>query len=238
MNVEETKVPPTSVEASKAKAKSKTKEKVETTTTTQIKATKPKKKKLTLEDNVLLHMRQSFRPFSLKTLAAAVPGSTTTTLEYLLLSLLDKGHVQKKDFVGKKSTKTLYWATPAKVKAPTPDAQQEALSQKQSLQQQLRALVAAQEEGLSNAELDAQLAQTRLQWESLSARVATLRAAPVVDTTKLIKRIRHYRSCWQQRKQSCMDVCERVADGLDKKLSQVCDLMDIEVDTQPLPPKR
>ena len=68
---------------------------------------KPKKKKKTFQQQVLLHLITSMKPFTLKTLAAELR-TTDVVLSHLMLSLLDKNIVRKKEF-GKKIKKELYW---------------------------------------------------------------------------------------------------------------------------------
>lgn len=69
----------------------------------------PKKKKMSFQDIVLQHMLISFRPFTLKTLAQEL-NTTDTILNHLMLSLVDKNLVMKKEFTsGKGRVSTLYW---------------------------------------------------------------------------------------------------------------------------------
>ena len=71
---------------------------------------KKKRKKLSFQDQVLQHMFLSYKPFTLKTLAAELK-TTESSLNFLMLSLLDKGIVTKKEFTSPKGrTKELYWA--------------------------------------------------------------------------------------------------------------------------------
>lgn len=67
----------------------------------------PKKKKRTFQDQVLLHMMTSIKPYTLKGLASELR-TTDVALQHLMLSLLDKGIVQRKEF-GKKVKKELFW---------------------------------------------------------------------------------------------------------------------------------
>jgi hypothetical protein len=48
------------------------------------------------------------------------------------------------------------------------------------------------------------------------------------------------RDVWKQRKEKCMDFCEHLADGLDKKVKDVVKLLDVETDEMAkvtMPPK-
>lgn len=67
----------------------------------------PKKKKLTFQKQVLSHLLTSLKPFTLKTLAADLK-TTDTALHHLMLSLLDKQVVRRKE-VGNKIKKEIYW---------------------------------------------------------------------------------------------------------------------------------
>ncbi|KAL7568537.1 hypothetical protein ACA910_002651 [Epithemia clementina (nom. ined.)] len=71
----------------------------------------PKRKKMNFQDTVLNHMLLAFKPFTLRTLATEL-NTTETQLEYVMLSLSDKGLVCKKDFTSAKNSKPkiLYWA--------------------------------------------------------------------------------------------------------------------------------
>jgi hypothetical protein len=65
------------------------------------------KKKNTFQDQVLLHMLTCMKPFTLKSLAAELR-TTDIALHHLMLSLVDKGIVRRKEF-GNKVKKELYW---------------------------------------------------------------------------------------------------------------------------------
>jgi predicted transcriptional regulator len=71
-----------------------------------------KKKKIRFQDQVFNHMLSACKPFMLKNLVVELK-MTDTALEFVMLSLIDKGLVVKKDFESKKGrVKTLYWANP------------------------------------------------------------------------------------------------------------------------------
>eukprot|EP00557_Chaetoceros_sp_GSL56_P000138 CAMPEP_0176499622 /NCGR_PEP_ID=MMETSP0200_2-20121128/13034_1 /TAXON_ID=947934 /ORGANISM="Chaetoceros sp., Strain GSL56" /LENGTH=551 /DNA_ID=CAMNT_0017898071 /DNA_START=125 /DNA_END=1780 /DNA_ORIENTATION=+ len=65
------------------------------------------KKKRTFQDQVLLHMLTSMKPFTLKSLATELR-TTDIALHHLMLSLVDKGIIRRKEF-GNKVKKELYW---------------------------------------------------------------------------------------------------------------------------------
>ena len=68
-----------------------------------------KKKKRTFQDQVLAVMLFSCKAYNLKTLAQAL-NTTEIALQHLMLSLLDKKVVIKKEFASKAKTKEIYWA--------------------------------------------------------------------------------------------------------------------------------
>lgn len=91
---------PRAKENKKAGARKEAKDKAET----------KKKKKITFQDQVMNHMLNTFKPFTLKTLASELK-TTSEALNYVMLSLTDKALVTKKDFTSKSGkVKTLYWA--------------------------------------------------------------------------------------------------------------------------------
>jgi predicted transcriptional regulator len=81
------------------------------TSNTEIKTSITKKnKKLTFQEQVMAHMLNTFKPFTLKSLADEIK-SNETSINFVLLSLIDKGLVLQKDFTSSKGrTKTLFWA--------------------------------------------------------------------------------------------------------------------------------
>ncbi len=66
----------------------------------------PKKKKQTFQTQVLIHLLTTLRPFTLKTLANELR-TTTLALSHLMLSLVDKGIVKKREWG--KNNKELYF---------------------------------------------------------------------------------------------------------------------------------
>jgi predicted transcriptional regulator len=90
-----------------ADTKSTTDSTVRTTTTT---TTTTKPKKLTFQEQVMVHMLNALKPFTLKSLSEEMKTSESS-INFVLLSLIDKGLVVQKDFTSSKGrVKTLYWA--------------------------------------------------------------------------------------------------------------------------------
>jgi hypothetical protein len=125
----------------------------------------PKKKKLTFQKQVLSHLLTSLKPFTLKILAADLK-TTDTALHHLMLSLLDKQVVRRKE-VGNKIKKEMYWVDIEKASkefygttvSNESDRMQVDAELKQCLQkeQELRKILSDFSSELSNEELSTQL---------------------------------------------------------------------------------
>lgn len=84
----------------------------------QTKKNTVKKKKKTLEEKILHQMLISMKPFSLRTLSNHTD-QDEDQLQFIILSLLDKNLVCKKEFPTKRTNKILYWANPQEGTAAT-----------------------------------------------------------------------------------------------------------------------
>jgi predicted transcriptional regulator len=76
--------------------------------------------------------------------------------------------------------------------------------------------------------------------KGLAAAAGKNRSAPPSCPRRLKIRINAMRDVWKQRKEKCMDFCEHLADGLDKKVKDVVKLLDVETDEMAkvtMPPK-
>ena len=96
----------------KKKKSSKSIEKAEDikSTTSSTVTTVAKPKKLTFQEQVMVHMLNAMKPFTLKLLSEEMKTSESS-VNFVLLSLVDKGLVVQKDFASSKGrVKTLYWA--------------------------------------------------------------------------------------------------------------------------------
>ena len=153
---------------------------------TSIEKPKKKKKKLNFQDQVFQHMFLGMKPFTLKSLAAAL-GQTDTALNYVMLSLTDKGLVVKKDFASSKGrTKTLYWAVDgvtakevAATNAATPAECKAAKQKLQNLQAEiasLRKTMADIQSDLSNEEVDDRLKEEEAARNELREKIAAIRS--------------------------------------------------------------
>ncbi len=74
---------------------------------TQSKSNPKPKKKQNFQSQVLSHLLTTLRPFTLKSLATELR-TTSVALHHLMLSMVDKGIVQKREW-GKNKNKELYW---------------------------------------------------------------------------------------------------------------------------------
>lgn len=152
----------------KASAVAATTTETTTTTTTTTEPPKKKKKKMNFQEQVMYHMLCAFKPFTLKTLADELK-TTETALNYVMLSLLDKGLVLKKDFTSAKGrVKTLYWANhDCKAKevnvvavaatAQERDAAKQEMKELRAKEASLKSILAQVMEGPSNQELTEKL---------------------------------------------------------------------------------
>lgn len=128
---------------------------------------KPKKKR-TFQDQVLAEMFFSCKAYNLKSLAQSL-STTEIALQYLMLSMLDKNIVVKKDFTSKSGkAKEIYWANQEskakEVMKLMPDAceMEEARNEFTSLQKlhsEIAKEMAILTQDLSNEDIDAQLQQ-------------------------------------------------------------------------------
>lgn len=146
---------------------------------------KKKKKKLNFQDSVFQHMFLTMKPFTLKSLAAELQ-TTDTALNYVMLSLVDKGLVVKKDFTSSKGkTKTLYWAVDgvqskevSATCASSAAERKEATQQLQCVQSELSTLrktLSDIQSDLSNEEIEKRLQQEEAKRNDLQQKVDAIR---------------------------------------------------------------
>lgn len=143
----------------------------------------PKKKKLTFQKQVLSHLLTSLKPFTLKTLAADLK-TTDTALHHLMLSLLDKQVVRRKE-VGNKIKKEIYWIDIEKASkefygttmSNENDRLQADVELKQSLQkeQDVRKVLSDFSSELSNQELSIQVNRLDEEVSQLQTRVQQMK---------------------------------------------------------------
>ena len=225
----------------------------------------PKKKRRTFQDGVYLTMLNGCRPYSLRTLAAST-GSTEQALNSVMLSLVDKDLVRKKDFPsgGGARVRTLYWANQsakgreaAAYHSAAPDEIDKARAELVALRQKLRSARTELEATLrepTNSVLADRIQKAEAELAALGAEAAAARGrieangntgdpGPALGErcprrTKM--RINHMREEWVQRKLKCTDFLAMLADGLEKKVKDVVKMLEIETDEAggvQIPPK-
>jgi 26S proteasome regulatory subunit (ATPase 3-interacting protein) len=224
----------------------------------------PNKKNRTFQDQILFYMLTACKPFSLKSLAQSLQ-TTEASINYALMSLLDKGLVIKKEFASGKSgrAKELYWAnqdsTAKQVLAllPNPLEIRATLEEYKALQKQDARIAmemnALQQEPDNEAltallvEMENAVLALQGRWKEVKDRVlaqqqATLKknSAPPNCPRRMKLRINAMRDEWKKRKTKCMDFVDQLADGMEKKPKDVIKLLDLETDEMEkvtMPPK-
>jgi len=218
---------------------------------------KPKTKKRTFQDQVLAEMFFSCKPYTIKTLSQALQ-TTEAALNYVMLTLLDKQIVLKKEFSssGSGRSKELYWAnqdSKAKeiqgllVSPQEMGATEKELQSVQREHAELQKQMAILTQELSNEEVDRQVQDmeanvaalkmsileihTRIKATKFQPPKKGIRPAAKERCPRRMKiRINNMRDEWKQRKTKCMDFVEQVADGMDKKPKDVIKLLELETD--------
>mmetsp|Transcript_23162 Transcript_23162/g.28421 ORF Transcript_23162/g.28421 Transcript_23162/m.28421 type:complete len:503 (+) Transcript_23162:191-1699(+) len=219
----------------------------------------PKKKKFNYQDQILHHLLITAKPYTLKSLAQSTR-STEEALNSVMLSLIDKELVFKKEFVTQKRTKVLYWANQEassstskdvlKISA-SPDDVRAASEELGRWQRQYRATVEElgallkhpTNDRLGDIVTAAQEELTALQQqiEELKRRIADAeKCAGKNDPKRLKKKINKMRSEWKQRKEKCNDFVDILADAMEKRIKDVLKLLETETDEMmgvKMPPK-
>ncbi|CAN0146947.1 unnamed protein product [Ascophyllum nodosum] len=95
----------------------------------------------------------------------------------------------------------------------------------------------------TDTDLDDKLASTARDVEQMEARNAAIKAQGHGASTGEggMKAARagfnKFRALWVKRKRNAMDVVDMIADGMDKKPKVIMDMLDLEPDEDPIPPK-
>jgi len=210
-----------------------------------------KKRKMTYQDQVLNKMIVSTKPFNMKKLVQATRSSSDAAINFVLLSLIDKELVIKKEFP---KGKVLYWAN-LDMSLNNKDiinalggrggslASDEEIrlctGEKVSLENKL-SHVEKQRESLlnqpTNSELDAHITELENQISGFENRAREAKEFIAdkggktlgVEGTK--KKINKMRSVWKLRKEKCSDFMENLADAMDKSMKDVSKVLDVEKD--------
>eukprot|EP00977_Amphora_coffeiformis_P009733 scaffold2243_cov165-Amphora_coffeaeformis.AAC.13 len=231
-----------------------------TTTTADDKPKKKKKKKLNPQDSVFQHLFLAMRPFNTKDLLAQLKNVSETELNFIMLSLIDKGLVAKKDFTSSKGrTKTLYWAVDGVVCKEVAATHMASLTERNSAKQKCQSMamelmslqktMAEIQSDLSNDEINRRLKEEEQRWKDLHQKVAEIKARMQAPPPKpklglaskappkapaspnnLKRRINHMRDEWKGRKAKVHDFVEQLSDAMEKKPKEVFKLLDLETD--------
>jgi len=242
----------------KIESKGVSKKKRDTASDSSLAPKQPPKKKRNFQDQVLHQMIIASKPFSMKGLIKSTK-SSEAPLNYLMLSLIDKNLVLKKEF-GKDAKKVLYWAnqdstskealaaraTPEEIRVAREDMSQLAL-QERSLSTVIASLIAQPK----NTEIDSKacdientINEIRGQMREIETRkeqiFAKLMRGKDGKSVKLIERercpkrmkmrINAQREEWRKRKSKCMDFTAQMADAMERKLKDVSKTLGIETD--------
>jgi predicted transcriptional regulator len=214
-------------------------------------AAKTKTKKLSFQEQVMLHMLNAFKPFTLKSLGEEMK-SNEASINFVLLSLIDKGLVLQKDFSSSKGrVKTLFWANhngKAKEVSVTVNDRSMDTAERESAQRrmlelrnQIAAVKSQHEQVLqtpSNEDLSLQMEKEELAWQELQQRLQEVKSRIQTNVhvskercpVRLKQRVNHLRREWLRRKIMCSEFLEELSFGLEKKMKDVLNLIDIETD--------
>jgi len=215
----------------------------------------PKKKKQTYQDQVLAHLSKSMKPFTLKTLASDLR-TTDVALHHLMLSLLDKQIIKKKEF-GTKRKKELYYLNSdqimknctntianAEERKATKAQLRNYLTRESTLEHKVKQTLSE----LSNNALVNRIKEEENNMEQLRLRLDAVRGRSTnnnnknnVKTLEQMKvRINTMRNEWRIRKEKCTDFLDNLADAMEKKTKDIAKVLEIETDQMvgvTMPPK-
>jgi len=218
-----------------------------------------KKKKRTFQDELVYKMLMDCKPFTLKSLAHSLH-TTEAAIHHVMLSLVDKNIVLKKEFTAKGGrTNELYWANQESTAKQVTFLQLPSIEEMRRTREEYaslcaknallsRELTAVQQE-LSNddltnklTELQEAVRETHDEITETKNRIASSCSLTLEtqDPVKLKKRINHLRDEWKKRKTKCMDFVDQLADGMEKPVKDIVKLLQLETDEMEgvmMPPK-
>jgi len=245
-------------EKPKLESKNVSKNKRDAAPASSLASKQPPKKKRNFQDQVLHQMIIASKPFSMKGLIKSTK-SSEAPLNYLMLSLIDKNLVLKKEF-GKDAKKVLYWAnqdstskealaaraTPEEIRVAREDMSQLAL-QERSISTVIASLIAQPK----NIEIDSkacdiektindirsQMREIETRKEQIFAKLMRGRDGKSVKQIerercpkRMKMRINAQREEWRKRKSKCMEFVAQMADAMERKLKDVSKTLGIETD--------
>lgn len=226
----------------------------------QLKKHTEKKKKNTFQSQVLSHVLTTMKPFTLKSLASELR-TTDIALHHLMLSLIDKKCVRKKE-VGSKRKKDLYWVDIGNAtkelygsglinREETESATNilnECLSKESSIGKDIQGMTVEYSNGdlksrlASEEELVVNFEKTlRETKERIGATHSTKDGGQSLTLNQINIGINQARNEWKRRKEKCNDFIDNLADAMEKRPKDVNKLLDIETDEAmdvKIPPKR
>lgn len=210
------------------------------------------KKHQTFQDIVLRLMFLSGTPYSIKGLAKAT-STTSEALNYLLLSLVDKNLIIKKEF-GKK---VLYWANQSSnakeldsLRISVEDMNQVEADHNELIHRHQISVSESEvlEKEPSNDDLDKIIDSLSQDVCSMNGRILIalsveekeLQMRKIASDSKLYEyqkcpkrmktRINAMRGEWKKRKDKCKDFVDQMSDAMEKKPKDVMKLLDLETD--------
>lgn len=219
-----------------------------------------KKKKTTFQDQVLQHLLNSMKPFTLKTLAADLK-TTDVALHNLMLSLVDKRIIHRKEFNSNKGgdgekqkrTREIYWidvdratqvlqaSSLTGIHSYSERDRQKAMDEKSRLLSE-EAMIRKEILDLVNVvPIDA--IRKKVEEEEQAVKSLKYRLDEIKNQQKsnkavmkkqcpktMQKKIVTLKNEWKKRKQQCMDFVENIADAMEKKKKDVIKDLQLELD--------
>ena len=217
------------------------------------------KKSRSFQEVVLYDMITAAKPFSMKGLVK-LTHSSQAQLHYLMLSLMDKNLVIRKEF-GKNGEKSLFWVNfDARdiFKAAcinSVDSNQKELAKKQldtllNENQDKNFMIETLLSAPTNSKIDEQIKSAADTLEGLRVELTNTQAEQLRYLTEfslrrkksltqskvelcpqlLKKQINVFLNEWRVRKSKCMDFIDNLSDAMERKPSHVLKLLDIESD--------
>jgi len=217
-----------------------------------------KKKKETFQDKLFHTMLIACKPFTLKSLSNAM-NVTECEVNSVMLSLLDKNLVMKKEFNTKNRSRELYWANQDAsskeviIKSVSVEEKNLALNERNQLLRKERLILEQISQTLrepSNVDIDNEIKKVQENMQQLDRKIEETKLR--IDNSKgsqagvdkspqtLKKGINTHRNEWKKRKEKCLDFIDNLSEAMEKKLKDVFKILDIETDKEVgaiIPPK-
>ena len=217
-------------------------------------------KRRSFHELVLYSIITAAKPFSTKGLVN-MTRSSEAQIQYLMLSLVDKGLVKRKEF-GKNGGKVLFWVNigardlfkAAGISMVTSDIKETAMKQFEMLQEDYYRKSKLADNLLSeptNNEVDVQIQNSSEYLCLIKGKVSDAEAQHLKTISEyslrnkksfsqmekelcpisMKKRINATLCEWKSRKNKCMDFVDNISDAMEKKRKDVLKLLDVETDS-------